>query len=283
MATIFSETLAKSRKAAGFPTAYRFFHDNGGAHVLGASYRKYLLWEQGKALPPVHLLARLLPALKLLPKGPGHGALAAAWLRTLAGEPAYAEVFGPFIEVLDAERGLSPLHKAMDRALAGSKYPLSVEQAVGILTDCEHYKAFLFMINDSGDWSEAAFEKVVGLSRQAARRVAGDFIKLGLLKKGKGSALKCVLTDRMVEFPRAEVMPAGYGDRMEKFQEELLGSGTSSWRRLGFMRADAKDFAAFFPVMSLNLSTASTYAVSEKTAHSAMFAVEGRVVKLRDF
>ncbi len=49
------------------------------------------------------------------------------------------------------------------------------------------------------------------------------------------------------------------------------------------MRADARDFAAFFPLMSLNLSTAQTYSITEKTEHSAMFAVEGRIVKLKDF
>lgn len=51
MATIFSEMLVKLRKAAGFSTAYRFYHDSGGAGMLKISYRKYLLLEQGQSLP----------------------------------------------------------------------------------------------------------------------------------------------------------------------------------------------------------------------------------------
>jgi hypothetical protein len=283
MATTFSDSLVKLRKEAGFPTAYRFFHDNGGKHVLKASYRQYLLWEQGKALPPAASLARLIPALKLFPGSVPLGGLAAAWLRTLAGDEFYDGIFKPFLAVKDAVRGASPLHKAMGRALEDKKYPLSVEQAVSILSTGEHYKAFLFMINDSGSWSEASFAGGVGVARPAAAKIIRDFLRLGLLKKARGGLFVCPLTERMLEFPRGEVMPAGYGDRMEKFQDELLGSGVSAWRRLGFMRADARDFAAFFPLMSLNLSTAQTYSITEKTEHSAMFAVEGRIVKLKDF
>lgn len=283
MTTIFSQALAKARKDAGFPTAYRFFHDNVGEHVLAASYRKYLLWEQGKALPPAESLARLIPALRLLPGSAPLGALVTAWLKTLAGEKFYDAVLKPFITAKDTTPGLSPMHKAMSRALDEKKYPLSIEQATAILASCEHYKAFLFMINDRGDWSEAAFADTLGIGKPAAARVIKDFTKLGLLKKTKAGALKCQVTDFIVEFPRGEVMPAGYGERMEKYQRELLDSGKASWQRLGFMRADAKEFAGFFPVMSLNMTTASTYGITEKTEHSAMFAVEGRIVKLRDF
>ncbi|MCM2268385.1 MAG: hypothetical protein NDI60_11515 [Elusimicrobiales bacterium] len=283
MATLFSVSLVQLRKAAGFPTAYRFFHDNGGKHVLGASYRQYLLWEQGKALPPVPSLARLVPALKLLPKSVPLGGLVAAWLKTMAGEEFYDEVLKPFVSVKENTPGLSPLHKAMDRALNDKKYPLSVEQATSILSTLEHYKAFLFMINDTGAWSDTAFAGGIGIGKPAAARVIRDFARLGLLKKTKGGLFQCPLTDRMLEFPRAEIMPAGYGDRMEKYQEELLASGVSAWHRLGFVRADGRDFAAFYPMMSLNMSTAQTYAITEKTEHSAMFAVEGRIVKLRDF
>lgn len=280
MTNAFSEILTDLRQQAGFPTAYRFFHDNGGKHVLKASYRQYLLWEQGKALPPAAALGRLVPALKLLPGSAQHGALAAAWLSSLAGGETYQAVFAPFFAVKDA--AVSPLHKAMNRALNEKKYPLSVDQAVTILSDLGHYKAFLFMINDRGDWSEARLTEAAGLPKAAAARVAKDFQKAGLLKKA-GARLKCVLVDSMAEFPRAEIMPAGYGDRMEKFQNELLASGGCAWRRLGFLRADARDFKAFFPLMSLNLSTAATYAVTEKGPATAMFAVEGRVVKLKDF
>ena len=51
MSTAFSETLCRIRAAEGFPTAYRFFHDNGGTQVLGFTYRQYLRMEQGKNLP----------------------------------------------------------------------------------------------------------------------------------------------------------------------------------------------------------------------------------------
>ncbi|MDP2865300.1 MAG: hypothetical protein Q8O90_03560 [Elusimicrobiota bacterium] len=65
MGTAFSETLTRLRMAGGFPTAYRFYHDNGGAPVLKLSYRKSLLIEQGKNLPGAERLPKLLVALRL--------------------------------------------------------------------------------------------------------------------------------------------------------------------------------------------------------------------------
>ena len=35
--------------------------------------------------------------------------------------------------------------------------------------------------------------------------------------------------------------------------------------------------------MGVNISTAQTYAVTEKTEKSALFMVEGKITKLRDF
>ena len=65
MATLFSETLTRLRREAGFPTAYRFFHDNCGAKVLGMGYRKYLLMEQGKILPLFKHLRAFVAGLRI--------------------------------------------------------------------------------------------------------------------------------------------------------------------------------------------------------------------------
>jgi hypothetical protein len=283
MGTIFSELLVKLRKDAGFATAYRFFHDNGGKPVLNFSYRKYLLWEQGKTLPPVNSIARLTTALQLPPESGPLGGFVASWLKTMAGPEAYNEVFKPFIAAREDTPGMSPLHKAMNRVLNDKKYPISVEKAVVILATCEHYKAFLFITNDSGVWSEEILAKTIEIGKGAASKIVQDFLRIGLLKKERSGLLKCHLLGCMVEFPRAEIMPAGYGDRMGRYQKEMLDSGVGVWRRLGFIRADSRELSGFFPMMNLNVSTAHTYSITEKTEHSAMFGVEGRVVKLRDF
>lgn len=281
MATFFSESLVKLRKEAGFPTAYRFYHDNAGKPVLKFSYRTYLLFEQGEALPPPEALGRISAALKLIPKSPPAGQLASAWLRTVTGEETYSSIFEPFISVKTEALGLSPVHKAMNKFV--KKSPISVEQAVLILSTCDHYRAFLTLANDGGNWSAEALAKTIDIKAAAAARILADLGKKGITRKVKGGGYAFGSEEMILEFPRAEILPPGLNDRMRGYQAKMLSSGDLAWRRLNVLRADARELAAFYPVLSLSMSAATGYGVAEKTKYSAMFAIESRVVKLFDF
>lgn len=281
MATTFSESLVALRKQAGFPTAYRFYHDNGGQPVLTFSYRKYLLFEQGEALPAPEVLRRLSVALKLIPLSPQAGQLAASWLKTMAGDEAYGFVFEPFISIKTDAPGLSPVHKAMGKFI--KKHPITVDQAVLILSTYDHYRSFILLIHASAPWSCEAFAKTAGLKKEAASRILSGFAKAGLLKKIKNDSYKALGENVILELPRAEMMPPGLNDRMRGYQAQMISSGALAWRRLNVLRADAVELAAFYPVLSLSMSAASAYETGEKTKNSAVFAVESRVVKLFDF
>lgn len=281
MKTLFSESLVKLRKEAGFPTAYRFYHDNAGKPVLKFSYRTYLLFEQGEALPPPEALARISVALKLIPKSPPAGQLASAWLRTMTGEEAYTSLFEPFISLKTEALGLSPMHKAMGKFV--KKTPISVDQAVLILSTPEHYRAFLTLANDAGTWSAETLAETAGLKAAAAGVILAAFARKGLARKVKQGLYAFNNEGLILEFPRAEIMPRGLNDKMRGYQAEMLAGGSLAWRRLNVLRADARELAAFFPVLSLSMSAATGYSVEEKTKDSAMFAIESRVVKLFDF
>lgn len=281
MATILSESLAKLRKEAGFTTAYRFYHDNGGKPVLKFSYRTYLLFEQGEALPPPGALRRISVALKLIPKSPPAGLLAAAWLKTMAGEEEYASIFEPFISVKTETPGLSPMHKAVGRFI--KKSPITVEQSILILSTYDHYRAFLLLANDEGGWTAEALAGTIGIKPAAAARILPDLVKKGLAGKIKEGVYAFRHNGIILEFPRAEILPRGLIERMRGYQAQMLSGGTLAWRRMNVLRADAAELTAFYPVLSLSMSAATGYGVTEKTKNSAMFAIESRVVKLFDF
>lgn len=276
----FSEHLVKLRKAAGFPTAYRFFHDNGGQPVLKITYRKYLLWEQGRVLPPIEAVTRLAPALRLVPKGGALGGLAAAWLRTMAGEEVYNSILKPIISIKEDAAGLSPMHSAMDHALRSRKCPVTVAQAVVVLESFEHHKAFLFLTKDEGDWTAERLASSAGLAKKTAAAVCGDFLEAGVLKKAKGGAFCCPLANALLEFPRAELLPQGYIKRIADYQRRLFEEGRNVWLRCGFIRSDRDALAGYLPIIDASLLTAHAYESSEG---GALFAVEGRVVKVSDF
>ena len=60
----------------------------------------------------------------------------------------------------------------------------------------------------------------------------------------------------------------------------LLDEGRITWRRCGFIRADREALTGFLPIIDTSVLTAHAY---ESPEGKALFAVEGRVVKLSEF
>lgn len=280
MVNTFPESLVKLRKAAGFATAYRFFHDNGGQHVLKITYRKYLLWEQGRVLPPLEAVTRLAPALKLMPKSGALGGLVAAWLRSMAGEETYASLLAPVVAVKEDTAALSPMQAAMGHALGGRKYPVTVAQAAASLESFDHHKAFLFVTKDGSAWTAERLAASAGIAKKAAAAVCRDFLDAGILKKEKPGAFVCPMANLLLEFPRAELLPPGYIKRIGDFQRRLMDEGRNIWLRCGFIRADRDALTGYLPIIDAGVLTAHAYEAGEG---GALFAVQGRVVKVSDF
>src|ERR1035437_7473881 len=132
METIFSKLLIQLRKKAGFPTAYQFYHSNGGKGVFKISYRGYLMIESGKNLPIAGRLGIFIWALRLIYKSAEANALVAAWLKTMAGEETFRDFIEPLLAAGPGRPGLSPMQKAMEKSIAAKKYFFTLEQVKGI-------------------------------------------------------------------------------------------------------------------------------------------------------
>lgn len=283
METIFSKLLVRLRKEAGFPTAYRFYHDNGGKNILKISYRKYLSIEQGKILPVLDRFSIFLYALRVVHKSAQANELIAAWLRTLAGEENYREIIEPLLAPKQGGAGFSPMQKAMKKALDMKKYYLTPEQIEVIFATRDNYLCYLALSNDTGAWTKKEFAGRLKMTEAEAGKALKDLAGAKILKEAKKGVYKCPLADAMVEFPHLTTVRAELLAKLRGYQEELLAAGAPVWIRKGVIRADEIVFRDFFPVMNVNITTAQTYAVTEKTDKSALFMVEGRITKLRDF
>lgn len=283
MGTIFSETLTRLRREAGFPTAYGFYNDNGGAPVLKFTYRKYLLFEQGKELPAVEKLLPVFFALGLMPKSFPSNELTIAWLKTLAGEEAYKYVLQPVISEEAAASNLSPLHKAVKRTLSENKYQLSPAQFQALLADRDTYLCFLALTRDSGSWSAEDVAKTLELEKSAAAGALKALEKIKLLKEVKKGVYKCPLAACKIEYPHLNMVAPALREKLDIYHKELAASGVIALLHGCVVRADWTAFRDFFPLMNLNISTAQTYSITEKTEKSALFWVEGKITKLRNF
>ncbi len=283
MGTLFSDTLMRLRKTAGFPTAYRFYHDNGGAPVLQLSYRKYLMMEQGRILPVIGRLQKLFFALRLPPKTPPANELVLAWLKTMAGEEAFKGIIEPVLSAKAEASGLSPLHKALERSLSENKSYVTPDQFMVILSSLETYKCNLTMNNDTGVWTAADIAKAVGIKKPAAEKSLKALAKAGLLKEVKKGFYKSRLAGTMVEYPNLSTLEPALRDKMKGYLKKLEESGTPEWASKGIIRADALDLRGLFPLMHMNIAAAQTYAVTKKTDKTAFFYIIGKIVRLWDF
>lgn len=281
MATTFSDTLVKLRKDAGFPTAYRFFHDNGGDKVLGMCYRKYLTMEQGRILPLFKHLSNFINGLRLVRNSAPANELVRAWLKTMAGDADYSEMLEPLLDGRPPVLAMSPSQQALRKAIAARKFYMTLEHLDAISASPENHICYQVLSNDSGVWTEQKLAEAAGVSAAAAGRIIKKFLAVKLLRRS-GKGYKCPLAGAQVESPQ-KLASQELFERLTKRHDELIAGGQRAWFRRGIVRADAEALRDFFQLMSVNLSSVTAYTVTEKTPKSALFAVEARAVKLRDF
>lgn len=283
MGTLFSDTLVRLRKEAGFPTAYRFYHDNGGGPVLKMTYRNYLMIEQGKSLPAMGKLQKLYPALRLPQTTPAAKELIVAWLRTLGGEEAYKEILEPIITPKTEAMGLSPVHQALQRTLAGQKYYLSPDQFGAMVSSFETYKCSLTMGNDTGTWSAADIAAALRVKTPVAEKSLKELAKAKLVKEVKKGFYKSRVAGQMLGYPNLSALAPELLAKFKEYLKKLEQTGTSEWASKGIIRADALALRGLFPLVGASIEASQTYAVTQKTERSAFFYVIGKVVRLWDF
>ena len=281
MATIFSEMLKKFRREAGFPSAYRFYYDNGGKAVFRFSYRMYLLIEQGKMLPSHKTIPVFLHNLRLLYGTHSAIILTRAWIRLRFGEDIFKQLLEPLLKDLPPLSVSSPLHRVIQKQLAGEKYYVSHEQLEILAKNKDHYLCWLALSNDTGKWTAAQLGKKISIGTAAAARALKDLAKVKLIKELSPGTYRCHLAGAMLELPRPNVSKTAR--KLRQMRETLISEGEELYSRRGTLRADTDEFMNFLPLMALNLSAAHAYGITKGTGKSAIFGVELRAVKIRDF
>ena len=282
MTTFFSETLCRLRRDAGFPTAYRFYHDNGGQAVLKMSYRNYLLVEQGKCLPEAQKLFKLIVALRLLPKSGAASELAVDWLKTLAGEETFENVFKPALAPVKPQASMSPMDKAANRSLAANKFFMTAEHYRVVVSSFETYLCFLAMSNDIGVWETGKLSEALKLDKATTAKALTALEKAGLLKKAGAARWRSPLASAMVETPPLHTMDQSL-KKIAEYNARLVKTASTFWHRGGIVRINESDLRNLTPLMSNNISASQLYAVTGRTEDSCLFFIEGKILKLCKF
>lgn len=105
-----------------------------------------------------------------------------------------------------------------------------------------------------------------------------------LVKKTKGGLYTCPVATRMLQYPQLHLIDKDLREKAGKFLKKLEISGKVVWRNVGIVRADADTMInSYVPLMMNTIQSAHAHRVVSKTSNSAMFYVESRMVRLRDF
>lgn len=282
MATIFSETLTRLRKGAGFPTAYRFYHDNGGAPFFKVSYRNYLMMEQGRNLPVLGRLGRIVMGLRIPERTPQARELTLAWLKTMAGDEAYADLLEPLFDQGGPAKASSPAEEALSRALAEKKFHMTEAQVLASVVSFETYKCFFVMEMDSGVWTAESLAKALGIKRAEADKALKSFLKVGLVKAERGG-YRSKMVGQLVEYPAGPAFPAGALEKLKGYYKRMEGESSLEFGTSGMVRADADALRGFYPMLKSSVEASYAFNTNVKTKKSAGFFVIGKVLRLWNF
>ncbi|MGD9643738.1 MAG: hypothetical protein AB7V08_13485 [Elusimicrobiales bacterium] len=280
MATLFSETLIQFRKEAGFKTAYRFYHDNGGKPFFKISYRMCLLMEQGKRMPAFKILGLYIYALRLPPLSSAAAEFTLAWLKTAHGKEEIEQLVVPYLKIEKSHPIASPFHKALKKEIAKRTFHITPAQVAVFNNSRVNYFCWTALANDIAAWKPKDLAAQLKLPVPDVTKAMRELAAVKLLKV-KNGAYQCPMAGGVIETPQMLVEH----QRKKSYLRvnEIISSGKPVFVRHGVLRASAMELHNVFPLLTLNVATMDSYAVTEKQKDSALFGIETKVVKIRDF
>jgi len=104
-----------------------------------------------------------------------------------------------------------------------------------------------------------------------------------LMKQVRPGVYKCPVASATIETPQMNLLGREAIEKIRDYTRRLVGSGRSEWYSTCMVRADGPAFKGYTPVLNLAVHTAGAYEIKRKTPGSAIFLVEGRITRLRDF
>jgi len=280
----FSEALLSLRREAGFPSAYRFYHRNGGRRHFGFTYVHYLRLEKGAKAPRAEAFGAIIKALRLAPAAEGARLMFRAYLLDVLGSPeAYELIVGsvsagvPSVSPTLAEGGF-------DRLKREHLMHMNPEQFTAISLDETSYWTSELLLNDNGSWGPKEVAQRLDCSVKDASAALDRLTKAKLLRATSPGRYKTRQPGKFWTFPgRTTGMEPlldrvrGYWDAMAKRRGGPFGE------RLELVRASSSVMRQYMSALHRAVDEANLAATHAKGEDTALFLIEGRVRRLLPF
>jgi hypothetical protein len=280
----FSEALLSLRREAGFPSAYRFYHRNGGRRHFGFTYVHYLRLEKGAKAPRSEAFGAILKALRLAPAAEGARLMFRAYLLDVLGSPeAYELVVGavsksvPTVSPTRAEGGFELLKRE-------HLMHMSVEQFTAVSQDEASYWTSELLLNDGESWTSKDVADRLGCSLKDAASALERLTKAKLLRSTSTDRWKTREPGKFWTFPGRSKGMEPLLDRVRGFWDAMAKRrGGPFGERLELVRASSSVMRQYMNALHRAVDEANLAATHSKGEDTALFLIEGRVRRLLPF
>lgn len=278
----FARTLSRIRREAGYPTAYAFYHKNGGRRVFPFTYVHYLRFERAVSLPRAEWMPVLFFSLRLPQHSSGVRELSLAYLRALLRtEEAAHAVLEP---LLAAPKGPEFAEASAARYRARQTVHLTPRQFEAIAADPVTYWCSEFLLNEEGSLTVSELALLAGAPAAKVRASLRHLVAAKLVRASSKDRYKARSPGRLYSFPgRLPGMKpaleriAGYWDA--KASEK---GGTVAWR-LDLVRTSPARVAAFAGRLLETVDSAADLGVQTKGDDTGFYAVRAEIKKILSY
>jgi len=271
------------RTEAGFPSAYAFYHRNGGRRVFPFTYSFYLKLEKGRALPRPPWLARIVSALRLPPDDASLRALIHDYLQDLVSDRMFFDVFvRPMLRVEGAPP--APVAKAVRRLISEQAYHLTPAQFAAVASSPNTHWVFECLVNSRKPQTVERLAEVLRVTEEAVRAAIHLLDKAGLAKRIGRNRVSCPIACRFYVFPKE--YPGFDEDRarlVSACESQAAKRGRDLFNAGIMIRAEEGDAKRGLEGLQRAMEAASAYSVYDDGRDSAFFLFETRVRRILPF
>ncbi|MBI4424360.1 MAG: hypothetical protein HY554_11560 [Elusimicrobia bacterium] len=278
----FSKTLARVRRESGYPTAYAFYHKNGGRRLFPFTYVHYLRFERAVSMPRPEWMPMLLFALRLPQHSTNLRELNLAFLRALLRtDEAHSAVLAPLLAAAK-ERDFS--ESAAARYRAGQTVHLSPAQFELVAADEATYWCSEVLLNDSASWTAEGIAEKTGMPLEKIRKALQNLVAAKLARASSKGRFKAREPGKLYSFPGRLPGMNGPLKRIEGYWEKMAKDrgGTVAWR-MDLVRAPAARVAAYAGRLLEAVDSAADLSVKEQGDHTGFFFVRAEIRKVMPF
>ena len=273
----FASVLARVRREQGFPNPHAFYKARDGRRGLGLTFPNYLALEKGRSLPKPQRLTAILDGLGLAPGAPSRNELVRAYLASLLGSDALLREIEAPAPAPAPELGVEEVAR---QALRQRAVQLGLDQWRALAADPVAYRCHVYLVNTPGWREESEVARALGAPAGKTRAALKALAKARIVEVSGGRARSPFAYKFLQTLPltaatahlKAPILKA----------REAFAAGPSAKRHNVTTRLTAANLERYFAKLAETVTLSGVYGDAEKSADSAVYFVDARVVKLFD-